>query len=361
MTGLGHCHPRLADVITRQALKLWHVSNAFGIPEQEALAERLCAATFADRVFFSNSGAEALETAIKTAHRYHFVNGNPQRYRLLTFQGDFHGRTLATVAAGGQPKYLEGFGPPAPGFDSVPFGDIAALEAACTDDTAAVPIEPIQGKSGVHALSPADLARIRALCDRKGLLLIFDEVQTGVGRTGHLFAYQASGTTPDILASAKGLGNGFPVAACLAIEGVAPGMTPGTHGSTFGGNPLAMTIASEVLDIILADGFLDQVRANSVLLRNGLEELAADYPAVIESVRGVGFLLGLKCALPHREVADAALGHGLLTILAGDNVLRVLPPINIERSDIDEGLRRLRMTAHTLSADNDVKAQGSSA
>lgn len=269
---------------------------------------------------------------------------------MLTFQGGFHGRTLATVAAGGQAKYAEGLGPPTPGFDPVPFGNIEALEAACNDETAAILIEPIQGESGVHALRAEDLAKIRALCDRQRLLLIFDEVQTGIGRTGHLFAYQRSGIGPDILASAKGLGNGFPVAACLATEAAAAGMTLGTHGSTFGGNPLAMAVATEVITIILADGFLDQVRSNSGLFRNGLEELVADHPTIFESVRGHGFLLGLKCILSHADVAEAARENGLLTVLAGDNVVRLLPPLNIERHEIEEGLARLRLTAKSLLA-----------
>ena len=349
VTALGHSHPRLIEALIRQARQVWHVSNAFRIPEQEQLAERLCAETFADRVFFSNSGAEALETAIKTARRYHFVGGNPQRCRLLTFEGGFHGRTLATIAAGGQPKYLEGFGLPVGGFDHVPFGDLEALEAACGVETAGILIEPIQGESGVRALPTESLVKIRALCDRHGLLLILDEVQTGIGRTGHLFAYQRTGITPDILASAKGLGNGFPVAACLATEAAAAGMTAGTHGSTFGGNPLAMTVASEVVDIVLRPGFLDQVRSSGERLNQGLEALAADFPTTFQGVRGEGLLLGLQCGRPVRDVARAAREYGLLTVVAGDDVLRILPPLNVSIEEIEESLKRLRSAALSLS------------
>lgn len=349
VTALGHSHPRLIAALVRQATKVWHVSNAFQIPEQEALAKRLCAATFADRVFFNNSGAEALELAIKTARRFHFVRGRPERNRLLTFAGAFHGRTLATVAAGGQAKYREGFAPHVDGFDQVPFGDLDALEAACDERTAGILIEPVQGESGVKALSAEAMVRIRALCDRHGLLLVLDEVQTGVGRTGHLFAYEASGVAPDILASAKGLGGGFPVAACLATEAAASGMTPGTHGSTFGGNPLAMAVAAEVLDIMLEPGFLEQVRARGARLRLGLDALVRSFPALFEEARGEGLLLGLKCRRPVRQVADAARAKGLLTIVAGEDVLRILPPLTVSFAEIDAGLRRLEAAASELS------------
>ena len=355
VTALGHSHPRLVDALVRQARKLWHVSNAFRIPEQERLARRLCDETFADRVFFSNSGAEALETAIKTARRYHFVNGRPERWRLLTFEGGFHGRTLATIAAGGQSRYLEGFGPPVDGFDLVPFGDLGALAAACGPETAGILIEPIQGESGVRALSAEILAGIRDLCNRMGLLLILDEVQTGIGRMGHLFAYQATDVKPDILASAKGLGNGFPVAACLATEAAAAGMAPGTHGSTFGGNPLAMVVASEVLDVILEPGFLDRVHSNGERLRGGLDALTAEFPHLFEGTRGEGLLLGLKCRRPVRGVAQTARMHGLLTVVAGNEVLRILPPLTITNAEVDEALARLRQTA--LSLTNAVRSQ----
>lgn len=345
VTGLGHSHPELVEILVRQGSRLWHVSNAVRIPEQEALARLLCEKTFADRVFFNNSGAEAIETAIKTARRHQFVSGRPERYRIVTFEGAFHGRTLATIAAGGREKYLEGFGPPAPGFDIVPFGDFDALESSCGAETAAVLLEPIQGESGIRRLGEQDLARIRGLCDRHGALLILDEVQTGVGRTGRLFAYQETGVVPDLLAAAKGLGNGFPVAACLASEKVAAGMTPGTHGSTFGGNPLAMAIAAKVIEIIADETFLDQVRRKSERLVAGLRAVVADHPDLFTEVRGEGLLLGLRCAGPVERVMTAARANGLLSVAAGDNVLRLLPPLTIADSEIDEGLRRLRRAA----------------
>jgi acetylornithine/N-succinyldiaminopimelate aminotransferase len=350
VTALGHSHPRLIDVLGRQAQRVWHISNAYRIPEQELLAQRLCEVTFADRVFFNNSGAEALETAIKTARRYHFVHGRPERYRLLTFDGGFHGRTLATISAGGQAKYLEGFGPRLAGFDAVPFGDVGAMDDAYGSETAGVLIEPIQGESGVRELSAETLRKIRAFCDRREILLLFDEVQTGIGRTGHLFAYQGADVAPDILASAKGLGNGFPVAACLATEAAASGMTPGTHGSTFGGNPLAMAVASEVVDIVLEPGFLEQVRDRGRRLKEALLALVQRHPRIFEEVRGEGLLLGLKCRRPVAEVARAARDEGLLTVVAGDDVLRILPPLTISVGEIEEGLFKLNSAAETLEA-----------
>lgn len=350
VTGLGHNHPRLIEALVDQAMKVWHVSNGFLIPEQERVAQILCSETFADRVFFNNSGAEALETAIKTARRHHFSEQRPERWRIVTFAGAFHGRTLGTLAAGGQQKYLEGFGQSSPGFDQAPFGDIDALEAICGDETAAILIEPIQGESGVRVLSPDKLAAIRDLCDRRGILLVFDEVQTGVGRTGHLFAYQATEIAPDILASAKGLGNGFPVAACLATEKAASGMTNGTHGSTFGGNPLAMAVTEEVLKIVLSPGFLECVRLHADLLRFGLNNLVAEFPNCFAEVRGQGLLLGIKCEVDVRQVARAARVQGLLTVVAGDNVLRILPPLNVKSDEIDEGLVRLAKAARRIGA-----------
>lgn len=349
VTGLGHSHPELIDVLYRQGGRLWHVSNAVRIPEQEELAQLLCRNTFAERVFFCNSGAEAVEAAIKTARRAQFVSGAPERYRIVTMEGAFHGRTLATVAAGGRDKYLEGFGPPSPGFDVVPFGDIDAVEAVCGAETAAILVEPIQGESGVRRLSPVELARLRAICDERSLLLIFDEVQTGIGRSGRLFAYQDADVRPDILAAAKGLGNGFPVAACLATEAAAAGMTPGTHGSTFGGNPLAMAVAQKVVEIIANDVFLQNVRLRSDRLFAGLERLVVTYPGVFAEVRGQGLLIGLRCAVPVELVATSARANGLLTVLAGDNVLRLLPPLNLTDAEIDEGLARLGKAAQALT------------
>jgi len=350
VTGLGHSHPELVDVLVRQGMKLWHVSNAVRIPEQEELAGLLCEKTFADRIFFNNSGAEAIETAIKTARRHQFVSGSPARYRIVTFEGGFHGRTLATIAAGGRPKYLEGFGPPTAGFDTVPFGDLDALARTCTGTTAAVLLEPIQGESGIRSMSAHDLERVREICDRQGVLLILDEVQTGIGRTGHFFAYQATSVAPDILAAAKGLGNGFPVAACLATEKVAAGMTPGTHGSTFGGNPLAMAVASKVVRLVGNEAFLADVRRKGERLRAGLEALAAEYSEAFAEVRGEGLLLGLRCVPPVAVVATAARANGLLSVVAGDNVLRLLPPLIISDAEIEEGLMRRRQVGRALSS-----------
>ncbi|MGY5789984.1 acetylornithine transaminase len=351
VTGLGHCHPALIDVVLRQGLNLWHVSNAVRIPEQESLAQLLCSKTFADRAFFSNSGAEAVETAIKAARRYHFVSGRPQRYRIVTLEGSFHGRTLATIAAGGRPNHLEGFGPPTTGFDVVPFGDVDALERACGDETAAVMVEPIQGESGVRKLDARELGRIREICDGQGILLVFDEVQTGVGRTGKLFAYQNAGVVPDILAAAKGLGNGFPVAACLATETVAACMTPGTHGSTFGGNPLAMSIAAKVIELTAEEPFLRDVHQKGERLFEGLRNIAAESPDVFAEARGEGLLLGIRCNVPVDLVATAARLNGLLTVTAGDNVLRILPPLVVSDGEIDDGIQRLRKAAATIRGD----------
>jgi acetylornithine/N-succinyldiaminopimelate aminotransferase len=356
VTGLGHSHPELVDVLVRQGMKLWHVSNAVRIPEQEELAGLLCEKTFADRVFFNNSGAEAIETAIKTARRHQFVSGSPARYRIVTFEGGFHGRTLATIAAGGRPKYLEGFGPPTAGFDIVPFGDLDALARACNAETAAVLLEPIQGESGIRSMGAHDLERIREICDRQGVLLILDEVQTGIGRTGQLFAYQATGVAPDILAAAKGLGNGFPVAACLATEKVAAGMTPGTHGSTFGGNPLAMAVAAKVVQLVGNEAFLADVRRKGVRLLSGLEGLAAECPEVFAEVRGEGLLLGLRCVPQVSIVATAARANGLLSVVAGDNVLRLLPPLILSDAEIEEALVRLRRAVRALSQHDVVGA-----
>ncbi len=349
VTGLGHAHPGVTRALHEQADRVWDLSNAVRIPSQEALARRLCEITFADRVFFSNSGAEAVETAIKTARRYHFTRGAPERQRILCFEGAFHGRTLATLSAGGRAQYLEGMGERVPGFLTAPFGDLDMLEAAVDQSAAAVMLEPIQGESGVRALSSDALARIRRICDRHGLLLIYDEVQTGVGRTGHFYAYQETGIAPDILATAKGLGNGFPVAAVLATEKAAAGMTPGTHGSTFGGNPLAMAVAQAVVDEILTPGFLADVRRRSRLLREGLDALVLRRPQLFEQVRGEGMLLGLKCRRPVAEVVRAAREACLLVVGAGEDVLRLLPPLTLNKAEIEEGLARLDHAAEILA------------
>ena len=341
VNSLGHANPTLVAALNAQAQKLWHVSNVYRIEEGEALADKLCRVTFADRVFFTNSGAEALECAIKTARKYHYANGAPERFRLITFEGAFHGRTLATIAAGGQAKYLEGFGPKMEGFDQVPFGDRKALEAAITPETAGILIEPIQGEGGVRAVPVEDLRYLRELCDKHGLLLILDEVQTGVGRTGKLFAHEWAGITPDIMAVAKGIGGGFPIGACLATEAAAKGMVAGTHGSTYGGNPLATAVAGAVLDTIAEPAFLEQVRETARDLSQRLAELKASHPDIIEDVRGQGLLIGIKCKVPNTELVAAGREAGILTVGAGDNVVRLLPPLNIGPEEIREAYTRL--------------------
>ena len=342
VNSLGHGHPHLVAALTEQAAKLWHVSNLYEIPGQRRLGERLVEATFADKVFFTNSGAEALECAIKTARRYQYVNGQPERFRIVTFEGAFHGRTLATIAAGGQKKYLEGFGPKVEGFDQVPFGDEAALEKAIGPETAAILVEPVQGEGGIRPASGAFLKKLRELCDRHGLLLIYDEVQCGIGRTGKLFAYEWSGVAPDIMAIAKGIGGGFPMGACLATDAAAVGMTPGVHGTTFGGNPLAMAVGNAVLDVVLADGFLDEVSRKALLLKQGLAAVADEFPTAIEEIRGVGLMLGIKCRLPNAAVNMSLREHKLLAVPAGDNVLRLLPPLTVTDDEIREALKRIR-------------------
>lgn len=335
---LGHAHPRLVAALTEQGQKVWHVSNLFRIPEAERLAERLCQNSFADAVFFANSGAEAMECAIKTARKFHAVNGHPERFRIITFEGAFHGRTLATLAAGGQKKYLEGFGPVAEGFDQLPYGDIELVKKATSDNTAAILIEPVQGEGGVRVVPPQFLRALRQVCDEHGLLLVLDEVQTGIGRTGELFGYQRSGITPDIMALAKALGGGFPVGACLATAEAAKGMTVGTHGSTFGGNPLAMAVGNAVLDVVLSDGFLDNVRKTSILLKQRLAELKDRYPSIISEVRGEGLLIGLRAEVPQGDLVKELRAEKLLTVAAGDNVVRLLPPLIAGEAEVNEAI-----------------------
>ncbi|MEC5289265.1 aspartate aminotransferase family protein [Aurantimonas sp. C2-6-R+9] len=357
VNSLGHAHPHLVAALKDQAEKLWHVSNLYEIPGQRRLAERLTAATFADRAFFTNSGAEALECAIKTARRYHFVSGAPERFRILTFEGAFHGRTLATIAAGGQKKYLEGFGPKVEGFDQLPFGDHEALkQAAAAPDVAAILIEPIQGEGGIRKVPPQCLRGLRGLCDKHGILLIYDEVQTGIGRTGTLYAYEHSGAAPDILASAKGLGGGFPMGVCLATAEAAIGMTPGTHGTTYGGNPLAMAVGNAVLDIVLADGFLEHVRDTALLFKQSLASLADRYPDVVEEIRGEGLLLGLKAKVPNTELVAGMREQGLLAVPAGDNVVRLLPPLILTADEVREGMARIETAVASLSLGNRRKS-----
>jgi acetylornithine/N-succinyldiaminopimelate aminotransferase len=327
VSALGHGHPHLVETLREAATGIWHLSNIFRIPGQEKLAQRLCDRTFADRVFFTNSGTEAIECAIKTARRFHFVKGAPERVDILTFQGAFHGRTLAAIAAGGQAKYLEGFGPPAAGFMQLPFGDADAVEAAIDDTVAAILIEPIQGEGGIR-LAPAPYLRaLREMCDRRGILMVLDEIQTGMGRTGKLFAYEWAGIEPDIMAIAKGLGGGFPVGACLATEDAAIGMTLGTHGTTFGGNPLAMAMGNAVLDVVLEKGFLEHVRDMGKLLRQQLAEIADEFPQLIEEVRGEGLLQGIKAKVTNTDLVASLRDHGVLAVAAGENVIRIMPPL----------------------------------
>jgi acetylornithine/N-succinyldiaminopimelate aminotransferase len=348
VNALGHAHPRLIAALTEQAHKAWHVSNLYRIPEAERLAERLCGVTFADRVFFCNSGAEAMEGAIKVARKYQAACGQPERYRIVTFEGAFHGRTLATLAAGGQKKYLEGFGPPVEGFDQVDFADLEATKQAIGPTTAAILIEPIQGEGGVRVVPSAFLRSLRELCDEHGLVLIFDEVQSGMGRTGDLFSYQRTAVAPDVMAIAKALGGGFPVGACLATEEAAKGMTAGTHGSTFGGNPLAMAVANTVLDVMLDPDFLESVRRKSLLFKQRLAEIKDRHPTVITELRGEGLLIGLRAGVPNGEFVDALRAEKLLAAAAGDNVVRMLPPLIVSEAEIADAVARIDRAAMRL-------------
>jgi acetylornithine/N-succinyldiaminopimelate aminotransferase len=341
VNSLGHAHPHLLSALRAAAENPWHVSNLYKIPQAERLAQRLCDATFADVVFLCNSGAEAVECAIKTARKHHAANGQPERYRLITFEGAFHGRTLATLAAGGNQKYLDGFGPATPGFDQAAFGDIAAVEALVGPETAGVLIEPVQGEGGVRVFPFGFLKALRELCDRRGLLLVLDEVQTGVGRTGSFLAIEQAGVAPDIAAMAKGLGGGFPIGACLATAEAAKGMTVGAHGSTFGGNPLAASVANAVLDVVLAPGFLQRVARLGPKLRQRLAELEDRHPQVIAEVRGEGLMYGLKTRVGNLEFMAAARRAGLLTVAASENVVRLLPPLIIDEEHIAEAAQRL--------------------
>jgi acetylornithine/N-succinyldiaminopimelate aminotransferase len=338
VTGLGHSHPHLVAALTEQAKKVWHLSNLYQIPGQQRLAERLVAASFADSVFFCNSGAEAIECGLKMTRKYHDGNGTPERYRVITVEGAFHGRTLATIAAGGQEKHLKGFDPIVDGFDKVAFGNMNELRAAITGETAAILIEPVQGEGGMRPASAEYLRALRSVSDEFGLLLFCDEVQSGMGRTGKLFAHEWAGIEPDIVATAKGIGGGFPMGACLAKEKVANALVAGSHGSTFGGGPLAVACGNAVLDILLADGFLANVERMGRLLRARLEALVKRHPAILVDVRGMGLMLGLKCAVPNTDMVNRLREAGLLTVGAGDNAVRVLPPLIVEESHVEEAL-----------------------
>ncbi len=350
VNSLGHAHPHLVERLKDQAEKLWHVSNLYEVPGQEKLASRLTAATFADKVFFTNSGAEALECAIKTARRYFFSKGQPEKFHIITFEGAFHGRTIATIAAGGNEKYLEGFGPKAQGFDQVPFGDLDAVKAAIGPQTAAILIEPVQGEGGVRPVPAEFLRGLREICDENDILLMLDEVQSGVGRTGKLFAHEWAGIEPDIMAIAKGIGGGFPLGACLATAEAAAGMVLGTHGSTYGGNPLAVSVGDAVMDVVMADGFLEHVRDMALVFRQGLASLQDRFPDLIEDVRGQGLLLGIKAKIPAGQLLGAIRDEKMLAVLAGDNVVRLLPPLTVTAEEAREGLSRIEHALERLDA-----------
>jgi acetylornithine/N-succinyldiaminopimelate aminotransferase len=350
VASLGYSHPHLVQALAEQAQHLWHTSNLFQIPQAERLAARLTAASFADFVFFTNSGAEAVEGAIKTARKYHAVSGHPERFHIITFDGAFHGRTLATIAAGGNEKYIEGFGPKAAGFDKVPFADVAAARAAIGPQTAAILVEPIQGEGGIRVPSRSFLRELRALCDEHGLLLILDEVQSGVGRTGKLFAYELSEIQPDIIAIAKGIGGGFPLGAFLTTSEAGKGMTAGTHGTTFGGNPLATAVGNAVLDVVLAPGFIEGIGAKGLLLKQGLTDLAIRFPSVITEVRGEGLMLGLQLRVAPADFAAAGRQEHVLVIPAADNVVRLIPPLIISDAEIAQAVSRLAATCAHFAA-----------
>jgi acetylornithine/N-succinyldiaminopimelate aminotransferase len=350
VSSLGHNHPRLIAAIKGQADKLLHSSNLYRVAGQERVAGRLIAQTFADTVFFCNSGAEAMEGVIKVMRKYHHACGNPERYRIIVAEGAFHGRTLATLAAGGQEKHLKGFGPVVEGFDRVPFDDAAAVERAIGADTAGILVEPIQGEGGIRPASPGYLQALRNIADKAGILLAFDEVQCGNGRTGKLYAHQWAGIAPDVMGTAKGLGGGFPIGAVLSSERAAIGMTAGAHGSTFGGNPMAMAAANAVLDVILADGFLDQVRRVGKVLSDTLATLVEAHPKVLAEHRGMGLMQGVKCRIPSGELGKALFEAGLLTIGAGDNVLRLVPPLIVGEDHVAEAAEIIDRCCRKLAA-----------
>jgi acetylornithine/N-succinyldiaminopimelate aminotransferase len=350
VTILGHANPALVAALEAQAKKLWHTSNLYQVPNQQALAERLVAATFADTVFVTNSGTEAIECAIKMARKHFAHAGHPERNRIVTFEGAFHGRSYGAISAAGSEKMVKGFEPLLPGFDHVPFFDLEAVRAAVGPETAAILVEPIQGEGGIRALARDDLRALRALCDETGTLLILDEIQCGMGRTGKLFHHEWAGIAPDIMTVAKGIGGGFPLGACLATEHAAAGMTLGTHGSTYGGNPLACAVGIAVMDAVTAPGFLDRVSRVAGRLRQGLEGLVAAHPEVFAEVRGEGLMLGLKCRIPNADLVRAGYDARVVVVAAADNVVRLLPPLNLSEAEADEGLRRLELAAAAVEA-----------
>ncbi|WGW03682.1 aspartate aminotransferase family protein [Tropicibacter oceani] len=348
VNALGHANPELVAALTEQANKIWHLSNLYEIPQQEALAQKLVDVTFADTVFFTNSGTEACELAVKMARKYWYDKGQPDRVEILTFSGCFHGRSSAAIAASGAEKMVKGFGPMLPGFVHLPWGDHDALHAAIGDNTAAILIEPVQGEGGIRPLPDQCLQGLRKLCDEKGILLILDEVQCGVGRTGRLFAHEWAGVTPDIMMVAKGIGGGFPLGAVLATEEAASGMVVGTHGSTYGGNPLGCAVGKAVIDRISDPDFLDGVRARAGLLRQKLEGLVAAHPDIFEGVRGMGLMLGLRCKVAPADLVKAGYAAAVITVPAADNIVRLLPPLNITEDEIAEAINRLDQAATSL-------------
>ncbi|MBD0864521.1 MAG: aspartate aminotransferase family protein [Rhodobacteraceae bacterium] len=350
VNALGHAHPALVATLTDQANALWHVSNLYQIPQQQVLADKLVAASFADTVFFTNSGAESCELAVKMVRKYGFEQGQPDKVEILTFGGSFHGRSSAGIAAAGSEKMTTGFGPLLPGFVHLPWGDHDAMRAAITDKTVGILVEPVQGEGGIRPLPNVCLKGLRDLCDKHGILLILDEVQCGIGRTGKLFAHEWAGIEPDIMMVAKGIGGGFPLGAVLATEQAASGMTAGTHGSTYGGNPLGCAVGATVMDIVADPDFLAKVNRKAGLLRQKLEELSTAHPGVFESVRGVGLMLGIKCRMSNTEVVNAGYAHQVITVPAADNVIRLLPPLTITEDDIAEAISRLDTTAASLKA-----------
>ncbi|EBA15480.1 acetylornithine aminotransferase [Roseobacter sp. SK209-2-6] len=345
VNALGHAHPKLVEVLSTQAQNLWHVSNLYKIPQQEKLADLLVEHTFADTVFFTNSGTEACELAVKMARKFFYEKDQPERVEIITFDGSFHGRSSAGIAAAGSEKMTQGFGPLLPGFVHLTFGDLDGVTNAITDQTAAILIEPVQGEGGIRPVPDAELKALRQICDEAGILLILDEVQCGVGRTGKLFAHEWAGIAPDIMMVAKGIGGGFPLGAVLATEEAASGMTAGTHGSTYGGNPLGCAVGCAVVEEVTADGFLEEVNRKAGLLRQKLEGIVADYPDVFEEVRGSGLMLGLKCKVSNIDVVNEGYEKELITVPAADNVIRLLPPLNLSDEDVAEAALRIEATA----------------
>jgi len=348
VTCLGHAHPHLVSALTEQAAKLWHCSNLYRIKGQERFARRLADSTFGDVVFSCNSGAEANECAIKIARKYFAAKGS-KRYRILTFSGAFHGRTMATLSAGKQAKHCDGFGPMLDGFDQVAFNDLDAARAAITEETAAVHVEPVQGEGGMRPADIAFLQGLRQLCDEHGILLMMDEVQTGVGRTGKLFAHEWAGITPDVMAIAKGIGGGFPVGACIATAEAASGMAPGAHGSTYGGNPLAMAATNAVLDVVLEDGFLNRVAQMGEYLQKRMDDVVAKYPQIVKGARGLGLMVGFECVVPNTDLVAQCFNNGLLAVPAGDNVMRLLPPLVVQEEHIEAAIAIIERSCKELS------------